>query len=273
MNLKPLMILFAMVFCLMSNNCCVSSDANTISRELKTIQKEIPLPFHDDLVKKVNEYESNPLPPLFTKNERFLEKELQTRDMPLELKYLPVSLTKMQPDYQNRERCGVWALPTLVGLRYGLTINDRLDERFVVEASTRAALDYLAELQQKYNDWWHSILAFASSPNALQHAMTHSDKTLEVWDFYDQKLIPESHVICDFIACVYAYHNHGDTTAIAATEEDKPVSPHYSKHIVKKGETLGHIAIMHHVTVSEIQEWNHLEGDLIRDGQELIIKK
>ena len=44
-------------------------------------------------------------------------------------------------------------------------------------------------------------------------------------------------------------------------------------HKVKLGETLTSIAKKHHVTITELVEWNHLESDFIREGQELIIKK
>lgn len=42
-------------------------------------------------------------------------------------------------------------------------------------------------------------------------------------------------------------------------------------HIVKKGETLYRIAKKHKCSVEEIIKWNHLEGNNIRTGQELIV--
>ena len=62
MNFKTLMILLSMVFCLTANNCCVSSDSNAISKGLKTMEKEIPLPYHRDLVKSVEKYKKEELP-------------------------------------------------------------------------------------------------------------------------------------------------------------------------------------------------------------------
>lgn len=40
--------------------------------------------------------------------------------MPQGIKYLPVALSSMQRKYTNGDRCGIWAMPTLVALRYGL---------------------------------------------------------------------------------------------------------------------------------------------------------
>jgi len=362
MNFKALVIVLSLVFCVTVNNRCVSSDANAISKELKTMEKDIPLPYHEDLIQFVERYRERELPELFTKYESFIETELQQRGIPVEMKYLPISLSEMQLDYQGEGRCGVWALPTLVAIHYGLTVDDKHDERFSVEASTKAALDYLSELQQKYDDWWHSILAFSNSPSSLQHMLVEYDNNLSLWDIYEKHLIPHPEVICNFIACLLAYHDHvtepqlterdsmidftqpisvqllaketnlsveqikimnpvfrsevfvplegyslvlpkdrvKDFTAIEQqlyeetanakpiVEEtvEKPVVkekpteevPLAKKeivvtHKVKLGETLTSIAKKHHVTISELMEWNHLESDFIREGQDLIIKK
>jgi membrane-bound lytic murein transglycosylase D len=40
---------------------------------------------------------------------------------------------------------------------------------------------------------------------------------------------------------------------------------------VKRGDTLGAIAIRYHVSVSDLKKWNNLRGDMIREGQKLVI--
>ena len=47
-------------------------------------------------------------------------------------------------------------------------------------------------------------------------------------------------------------------------------SPQYYK--VKKGDTLGGIAVKFHTTVSKLKKLNHLRGDFIRDGQRLRVR-
>jgi LysM repeat protein len=47
-------------------------------------------------------------------------------------------------------------------------------------------------------------------------------------------------------------------------------TPQY--HKVRKGETLGGIAIKYHTTVSKIKKLNHLRSDFIRDGQRLRVR-
>ena len=303
-----LMILISLVFCVTANNCCVSSDSKALAKELKTIEKEIPLPYHHELSPFVDKYQKKALPELFLDCETFIEEELKNRQIPMELKYLPIALSQMQPYFEQEDRCGIWALPTLVGLHYGLVIDESHDERFSIEASTYAALDYLIELHDKYNDWWQAILAYSNSANALQHATSKSEVPLKIWDYYEQKLVPDIDIIGDYIACVVVYNDHerketratvpviempqierNTTVGTSVKKEEPKTTPKQEepkpetvtipkntriiKYKVKKGDTLSHIAKKYRVTISDIVEWNHLETDLIRDGQELIIIK
>ena len=203
MRFKVLFILWTSIFCLAVNNCCVSSDSDKIAEGLKKWEKAIPLPYHNGLDKTVNLYANKSLSDNFQTYSAIIDTALLQRDMPLELRYLPLALSGMRRNYCQGDRCGVWQLPTLTAMHYGLTIDDNQDERLNVEASTHAALDYLNELYQQYGDWWYSILAYTNSPIALQHALTRHGKTPELWDFRDRDLLPNTQIIGDFIACVY----------------------------------------------------------------------
>ena len=81
-----------------------------------------------------------------------IDSALMQRNLPWELKYLPLALSRMQPNCTQGDRSGIWQLPTLTAMHYGLIIDETRDERLDVEASTRAALDYLSELYQQYGD-------------------------------------------------------------------------------------------------------------------------
>ena len=309
MKIRVLTIILVGFFCLAANNCCVSSDADAITKQLHDLEKTISLPYHEDLVKAINHYESKGISGLFVENESFLETELQRRNMPVELKYLPIALTDMRPDYKSGDCRGIWALPSLVALRYGFDVDENIDERLSVESSTQAALDYLSELYQQYGDWWMSILAFTNSPNSLQRAVVQSDKFLDLWDFYDQDLLQNSLVIRDFIACDYVYNAYTaeqksavlakykeseakrqkegiekvDENQIVTTESIQKPEPivaksekpkdSYTNYKVKRGDTLNKIAKKYHVSVANLKQWNNLKGDMIRDGQNMKIKK
>lgn len=198
-----LFIIWTCLFCLAAHNCCVSSDSDKLTQGLKKTEKSIPLPYHEGLEKTVLNYTSTPFSNQFLTYSAFIDTALSQRNMPSELRYLPLALSGMRRNYCQGDRCGVWQLPTLTALHYGLTIDGTRDERTDVEASTNAALDCLNELYQKYGDWWHSILAYTNSPVALQHALIRHGETPELWDFQEQNLLPNTEVIPNFIACVY----------------------------------------------------------------------
>ena len=203
MKFRALFIIWSCIFCLAANNNGLATGGDALAKELKGMEKAIPLPYHSALDKTVKQLSTKSLPKTFTKYEAFFDSVLMQRGMPVELKYLPYALSGMKANYDFDDRCGYWALPTLVGLHYGLSINERRDERWSVEASTLAALDYLNDLHKKYNDWWYSILAYANSPTSLSHALIHHGSEPDLWGFYDHHLLPDSRVIADFIACVY----------------------------------------------------------------------
>ena len=62
------------------------------------------------------------------------------------------------------------------------------------------------------------------------------------------------------------------STAAATTEAPKPTQQSGNSHVVAKGETLTSIAKMHHVTVEELQKFNHIENDRkLQIGQTIMI--
>lgn len=313
MKVKLLKLLWLFVFCLAVNNCCVSSDNDKIANRLKKLENTIPLPYHEQLAKTVQTYSSKPLPDAFVLSESFLDSALVQRGMPQEIKYLPLALSGMRTDYANGDRCGVWSLPSLVAMHYHLTVDDRRDERFAIRTSTNAALDYLDDLHKQYNDWWYAILAYTNSPNALHHALDRNGNNLQLWDFDERRLMPNTRIIGDFIACIYAYEgverptvkntnivepverpksSTTQTVASVKTPSNKTVEPAETptqktstpkkdsskssgnqKYKVKKGDTLSRIASKYHVSVKDLKRWNNLKSDKIREGQTLIIKK
>ena len=305
-----LFIIWTCLFCLAAHNCCVSSDSDKLTQGLKKTEKSIPLPYHEGLEKTVLNYTSTPFSNQFLTYSAFIDTALSQRNMPSELRYLPLALSGMRRNYCQGDRCGVWQLPTLTALHYGLTIDGTRDERTDVEASTYAALDCLNELYQKYGDWWHSILAYTNSPVALQHALIRHGETPELWDFQEQNLLPNTDVIPNFIACVYLGDEgqlkfgevadpvitkvpepvEGPTptvkdSTIKDTTNNKKTGPSTlrqaqdsgtaktKKYTVKKGDNLTRIAAKHHVTISDLMKWNNLKNDKIFEGQTLIIKK
>lgn len=263
------------------------------------------MPYDDALLPVVKAYKAKPLPAVFVQYEDFFEAELLKRDMPMEMKYLPMALSDMKVNSEQDDRCGVWSMPLLIALRQGLAIDANVDERFSVEASTLAVLDYLCDLNRQYDNWWLSILAYANGPTALHHAMMKQDRWLDLWDVYKEKALANARIVADFMACCCVYGSDDRIVADPIEDEQKdwtkrkaampiveqvtvPVfaprsespavvqsAPSQSivKYTVRKGDTLSKIAQRYHVKVSQIMKWNNLKDDRIQIGQKLIVKK
>lgn len=48
--------------------------------------------------------------------------------------------------------------------------------------------------------------------------------------------------------------------------------PRRSRYVVKRGDTLGEIALLHRMSVRELREWNELRGSVIHPGQQLEVR-
>lgn len=223
------------VFLLLS--CCVLQCAHgsdlepsQVKKRLSTLENRIPLPYHPSLLNDIKSYSSKQLPANFSTFEDILSEGIERHGLPPEIIYLPVALTNMKMDYHHDNRAGIWALPGLVALRYGLTVDETHDERFSIGASTEAALHYLEDLYDLYGDWWQCILAYANSPASISNArQRHPKSPIGVWDYYDNDWLPDVRIIGDFISSYYVYSSDDKSVAhsterYVACDFDQPIS-------------------------------------------------
>lgn len=206
-------------------------DSSTIQKRLSKIEKSIPLPYHTSLANDIKSYSSKQLPVTYSEYAKLIGDALVEQKLTEELLYLPMAMTNMKLDYRHGNRAGIWALPELVAIRYGLTVNGTHDERFSVETSTRAALLYLRDLYESHGDWWQSLLAYANSPASINRARLRSpeDDPSDPWSYYDEQRVPDVDIIGDFIACYYVYSSDDksvshSTEAYAYCDFDRPMA-------------------------------------------------
>ena len=90
----------------------------------------------------------------------YIVEEVEKRGMPMEIALLPAIESAYKPHAYSRARAvGLWQFMPATGRLYGLKANWWYDGRRDVQASTRAALDYLEKLYNEFDGDWHLALA------------------------------------------------------------------------------------------------------------------
>ncbi len=97
-----------------------------------------------------------------------IEKLLKKNKMPDDLKYIAIAESALRPHVGSRKGAmGFWQFMRQTGQKYGLAVNDRIDERRNIHDSTRAAIKYFKELHEIFGSWTLAAAAFNMGENGL----------------------------------------------------------------------------------------------------------
>lgn len=110
------------------------------------------------------------------------EQALDKYDMPLELKYLAVVESALNPTARSRVgAAGLWQFMYATGKLNGLTVNSYVDERHDPIKSTEAACKYLTTLYNIFGDWNLALAAYNSGPGNVNKAIRRSGGQTNYW--------------------------------------------------------------------------------------------
>ncbi len=140
--------------------------------------------------------------------------------LPKELKYLAVIESYLKTYAVSwAGAVGPWQFMPATGRRFGLKINEWLDERTDYYKSTHAAAKYLNELYNIYGDWLLVIAAYNGGPGNVDAAIRKS-KSRNFWDL--QHFLPaesRDHVK-KFIGTHYIMEGDGGITTLTKDETE-----------------------------------------------------
>lgn len=120
--------------------------------------------------------------------------ELQARDMPLDLALLPIVESAFDPfAYSHGSAAGMWQFIPSTGRMFGLKQDWWYDGRRDVVESTRAAMEYLDQLNDMFDgDWLLALAAYNSGPGTVMRAMRRNRAEGKPTDFWNLDLPRET---------------------------------------------------------------------------------
>lgn len=110
------------------------------------------------------------------------EESLSKYELPLELKYLPVIESALNPLAVSRSGAvGLWQFLYHTSRMFKMEISSYKDERRDPVISTDAACQYLKYLYQMFNDWQLAITAYNCGPGMIEKAIIQSGGKTDYW--------------------------------------------------------------------------------------------
>lgn len=140
------------------------------------------------------------------------EEALAKYGLPMELKYLPIIESALNPGANSSASAvGLWQFMYPTAKMYKLEVSTFVDERRDPVKATDAAVRYLRDLYNIYNDWHLVIAAYNCGPGNVNKAIKRSGNAKDYWKIY-YKLPKETRgYVPAFIAANYVmnfYQSH-----------------------------------------------------------------
>ncbi len=141
------------------------------------------------------------------------EEALDAYNLPMELKYLPIIESALNPSAVSRAGAsGLWQFMLGTGKMYGLESNSLVDERRDPIKATWAAARYLKELYAIYQDWNLVIAAYNCGPGNINKAIRRANGETDYWSIYNylpretRGYVP-AFIAANYVMTYYCDHN------------------------------------------------------------------
>src|SRR5699024_3313954 len=155
------------------------------------------------------------------------EEILDKHDLPIELKYLAIVESALNPRAKSRVGAtGLWQFMFTTGKMYDLNVSSYVDERSDPLKSTEAASKYLKSLNNSFNDWDLALAAYNSGPGNVSKAIRRSGGATDYWHLRNFLPRETANYVPAFLATMYIFeyadehglYTNGPTTPVIATD-------------------------------------------------------
>lgn len=222
-NLDSLLHLYNAKTYMMQDTACNYRDVNPVFEKevyidrLKRLPTIIEMPYNEVVQKFIDRYSGklrrsvsymlgagNFYMPIF-------EEALEAYNLPLELKYLPVIESALNPIAVSRVGAtGLWQFMIGTGKRYGLEVNSLIDERRDPVKASFAAAHYLSDLYKIFDDWSLVIAAYNCGPDKVNKAIHRAKGSADYWNIYPYLPKETRGYVPAFIAANYIMNYYCD---------------------------------------------------------------
>ena len=135
-----------------------------------------------------------------------IEKKIEEYGVPMEFLAIPI----VESGYQNLEQkvsgAGLWMFIQPTARAFGLTVNNKEDQRMDVDIETDAAMRYLLASKLKFSDWQLSVLAYNAGERNVQKTIEKTGSR-NVWDVARALYKDDNNFYAKFIAALIIMNN------------------------------------------------------------------
>ena len=205
-------------------DCPTASESPAYTKEdlmerLKRLPTVMEMPYNEVVQKFIDRYAgrlrhsvsymlgaSNFYMPIF-------EEALEAYGLPLELKYLPIIESALNPKAVSRVGAtGLWQFMLVTGKQYGLEVNSLVDERRDPVKASYAAAHYLSDLYKIFGDWSLVIASYNCGPGNINKAIHRAGGVKDYWQIYpylprETRGYVPAFIAANYIMTYYSDHN------------------------------------------------------------------
>lgn len=134
------------------------------------------------------------------------EEKLSKYNLPLEIKYLAIVESALQPKAKSKVGAGgLWQFMPATGKQYKLDITTYVDERHDPIKSTEAACHYMMNMYEIFGDWSLVLASYNCGPGNVSKAIRRSGGKTDYWEI--RKFLPKetANYLPAFLATMYIY--------------------------------------------------------------------
>jgi len=236
-------------------------DSGLFLQHVNSLEFQIPMDYNAEVKRFIDYFGTSwqsKLKEMITLSEHYFpvyESILDKNDLPLELKYVSVIESALNPYATSRSGAvGLWQFMPYTGKIYDLKIDRYQDERRDIEKSTAAAANYFKDMSLVFDDWLVVIASYNCGPGNIRKAIRRAGGKTSFWEIYPYLPRQTQNYIPSYIAVAYLmnfYEHYGIFPAYV----DKPEA-NITKVVCNPNHNLQAVAEILEMTVEEIRILN-----------------